>query len=171
MTPPPGPEPHDLRPLPGAALDELDRRIVGIVSDHGRLSNADLAARLGIAPSTSHARLRSLIERGVIAGFSAVVDQALLGRGLQAMIHVTLRPGARQESITAFADDVRRLPQVLQLFFVGGVDDFLVHVAVNGSTELREFVVRHLSGQASVASTRTSIIFEYHRNTVAASFR
>jgi DNA-binding Lrp family transcriptional regulator len=155
----------------GIELDDLDRRIIGILAEHGRVSNADLAIRLGVAPSTAHARTRSLVDRGVIAGFSAVVDQALLGRGLQAMIHVTLRPGARQESITAFADDVRRLPQVLQLFFVGGVDDFLVHVAVEGSSELREFVVRHLSGQASVASTRTSIIFEYRRNTVSASYR
>lgn len=154
-----------------SALDDVDRRIIAILTANARVSNADLAAELGVAPSTAHARTRNLIERGVIAGFTAVVDQSLLDRGLQAMIHVTLRPGARQESITAFADDVRRLPQVLQLFFVGGVDDFLVHVAVDGSSALREFVVRHLSGQASVASTRTSIIFEYHNNTVSASYR
>jgi DNA-binding Lrp family transcriptional regulator len=60
---------------------------------------------------------------------------------------------------------------VLQVWFVGGTDDFLVHIAVDGSSEVREFVVEHLSAQQSVASTRTSIVFEYHRNTVAAPFR
>jgi DNA-binding Lrp family transcriptional regulator len=60
---------------------------------------------------------------------------------------------------------------VLQLFFLGGVDDFMVHVAVADSSGLRQFVVEHLSAQTSVASTRTSIIFDYHRNAVAASFR
>jgi DNA-binding Lrp family transcriptional regulator len=126
---------------------------------------------VGMAPSTVHQRLRSLVDRGVITGFHASVDQRSLGLGLQAMIGVTLRPGARQENIEAFADRVRALPQVVQLFFLGGVDDFMVHVAVADSSGLRQFVVDHLSAQPSVASTRTSIIFDYHRNTVAASYR
>ena len=53
----------------------------------------------------------------------------------------------------------------------GGVDDFMVHVAVADSSGLRQFVVDHLSAQPSVASTRTSVIFDYHRNALAASFR
>lgn len=153
-----------------AVLDSIDARIVEILERDGRVSNADLAAKLGVAPSTTHARMRSLVERGVIAGFHASVDHQRLGRGLQAMIGVTLRPGARSSSITAFADEVRGLPQVLQLFFVGGADDFLVHIAVEDSSGVRRFVVDHLSAQQSVASTRTSIIFEYHRNAVGAPF-
>tara|TARA_B100001123_G_C14793229_1_gene821306 strand:- start:318 stop:665 length:348 start_codon:yes stop_codon:yes gene_type:complete len=115
--------------------------------------------------------MRSLVDRGIITGFHASVDHQRLGRGLQAMIGVALRPGARHDSIVAFADEVRKLPQVVQLFFVGGVDDFMVHIAVADASEVREFVVEHLSAQQSVATTRTSIVFEYHRNAVAASFR
>lgn len=151
-------------------LDDIDHRIIEILSAEGRLTNAALAERLRVAPSTAHARLRSLIARGVLTGFHASVDQAALGRGLQAIVGVTLRPGARAESITAFAEHVRRLPEVIQVFFVGGADDFLVHIAVTGSSEIRRFVVDHLSAQLSVASTRTSIIFDYHRNGVAAEF-
>ncbi|WOF23138.1 Lrp/AsnC family transcriptional regulator [Microbacterium betulae] len=166
-----------IRPRPPAKdlrrpeLDELDERIVGILADDGRITNADLAATLDVAPSTAHARMRSLVDRGVITGFHASVDQELLGRGLQAIVGVTLRPGARHDSIVAFADEVRRLPQVLQLFFIGGSDDFLVHIAVEGASDVRQFVVEHLSAQRYVATTRTSIIFEYHRNAVAAPFR
>jgi DNA-binding Lrp family transcriptional regulator len=154
-----------------AALDTTDRAILEVLARTGRISNAQLADEVGMAPSTVHQRLRSLVDRGVITGFHASIDQRSLGLGLQAMIGVTLRPGARQESIEAFADRVRALPQVLQLFFLGGVDDFMVHVAVADSSGLRQFVVEHLSAQTSVASTRTSIIFDYHRNAVAASFR
>lgn len=163
-----GSGPKNVRP---AQLDAVDAQIVRALAADGRMTNADLASALGVAPSTAHVRVRSLIERGVITGFHASIDQRALGRGLQAIIGVTLRPGARQSSITAFADEVRRLPQVLQAWFVGGTDDFLVHIAVDGSSEVREFVVEHLSAQQSVASTRTSIVFEYHRNTVAAPFR
>lgn len=152
-------------------IDRIDERIIAILSSDGRTTNADLAAALDLAPSTAHARTRSLVERGIITGFHASVDYERLGRGLQAMIGVALRPGARHDSIVVFADEVRKLPQVLQLFFVGGVDDFIVHIAVANASDVREFVVNHLSAQQSVATTRTSIVFEFHRNAVAASFR
>ncbi|WP_226531427.1 Lrp/AsnC family transcriptional regulator [Microbacterium paraoxydans] len=152
------------------ALDAIDARIVQLLTADGRMTNAELAARLGVAPSTAHARLRALIDRGVITGFHASVDERKLGAGLQAIIGVTLRPSGRRESIVEFADRVRVLPSVIQVFFLGGDDDFLLHIAVSDSSEMREFVLEHLSAQSSVASTRTSIVFDYHRNSVAASF-
>jgi len=152
-------------------LDDLDLRILEIVRSDGRISNSALAEAAGVAASTAHVRLRSLVDRGVITGFLASIDQSLLGLPLQAIIGVTLRPGARQESITRFSEEVRKLPQVLQVFFLGGSDDFIVHIAVRDSSAIREFVVEHLSAQPSVASTRTSIVFDYHRNGVAGSFQ
>ena len=155
---------------PAVDLDEVDRSIVDALAADARLTNAELAARIGVAPSTAHARTRALVERGVLTGFHASVDQRVVGAGLQAMVHVTLRPGSRHESITEFAHEVRGLPQVIQMFFLGGSDDFLIHIAVADSSEVRAFVVEHLSAQRSVANTRTSIIFDYHRNRVAAPF-
>ncbi len=160
--------PNSLR---APALDAVDQRIVRLLSADGRMTNAELAGHLGVAPSTAHTRLRALIDRGVITGFHASVDERKLGAGLQAVIGVTLRPSGRRESIVEFADRVRVLPQVIQVFFLGGDDDFLLHIAVADSSEMREFVLEHLSAQSSVASTRTSIVFDYHRNSVAASFR
>ena len=160
-------EPNTLR---APALDPIDQRIVAALGRDGRMTNAELATTLGGAPSTAHARLKSLIERGVITGFHASVDERMLGAGLQAIIGVTLRPSGRRESIVEFAERVRALPQVIQVFFLGGDDDFLLHIAVADSSEMREFVLEHLSAQSSVASTRTSIVFDYHRNSVAASF-
>lgn len=151
-------------------LDPVDERIVALLSADGRMTNAALADAIGLAPSTVHSRVRALVDRGVITGFHAALDQGALGRGLQAVIGVTLRPGARQESIRAFTQEVRRIPEVIQVFFLGGADDFLVHIAVEDSSAVRRFVVDHLSARHSVASTRTSLIFEYHRNAVAADF-
>ncbi|MFT4259626.1 Lrp/AsnC family transcriptional regulator [Microbacterium sp.] len=162
------PAPKTLR---APALDPIDARIVSLLAADGRMTNAELASRLGVAPSTAHARLRALVDRHVITGFHASVDERMLGAGLQAIIGVTLRPSGRRESIVEFAERVRVLPQVIQVFFLGGDDDFLLHIAVADSSQMREFVLEHLSAQASVASTRTSIVFDYHRNSVAASFR
>jgi DNA-binding Lrp family transcriptional regulator len=161
---------REAKDLPASPLDEIDAALVRELARDGRATNAQLAAAASVAPSTAHVRVRALFERGVVSGVHAAVNEAAIGNGLQAMIGVTLRPGSRQESISEFADHIRRHPHVVQLFFVGGVDDFLIHIAVPGSTELRAFVVEHLSAQHSVASTRTSVIFDYHRNGVAASF-
>lgn len=149
---------------------DLDERILDLLRDDGRMSNSALAQALGIAQSTAHARVRALMNRGIITGFTTSVDQERLGLALQAIIGVTLRPGARRESIERFSEEIRGLEQVLQLFFVGSADDFIIHVAVRDTAALRQFVVENLSGHASVASTRTSIVFEYHRNATAGSF-
>lgn len=154
----------------GTDLDAIDRRLVALLAEDARLSNAALAQALGVAPSTAHSRLRSLVQRGVLTGFHAAVDMQRQGSGLQAIVGVTLRPGARAESIREFTDAVRRLPEVIQVFFLGGTDDFLVHIAADDSSAVRRFVVEQLSARPSVASTRTSLIFEYHRNSVAADF-
>ena len=151
-------------------MDEIDRRIVAAVTANGRMSNSELAASLGIAPSTAHGRLRALMDRGLISGFTASVNQAKLGFALQALIGVTLRPGERQSSIIEFSDHARGFDEVMQVFFLGGADDFMVHVAVADSSALRRFVVEQLSGYPRVASTRTNIIFDYHRNAVVESF-
>ena len=150
--------------------DNTDARILELLRVDGRMPNRALAEALGIAQSTAHARVKSLVDRGVITGFTTIVDQERLGLSLQAIIGVTLRPGARRESIERFSDEIRGLEQVLQLFFVGSADDFIIHVAVRDTAALRSFVVENLSGHASVASTRTSIVFEYHRNATAGSF-
>ncbi len=156
--------------MPDDDLHPLDVRIIELLSADARMTNAALADALGVAASTAHARVRALLDRGLLTGFHAAVDQARLGRGLQAIVGVTLRPGQRHESIRAFAQEIRRHPDVIQLFFLGGADDFLVHIAVDDSSAVRRFVVDQLSARHSVASTRTSIIFEYHRNALAADF-
>ncbi|MBH0054970.1 Lrp/AsnC family transcriptional regulator [Salinibacterium sp. SWN139] len=151
-------------------LDPIDTKILTLLSRDARMSNAAIASTVGIAASTAHTRIKSLFDRGLITGYHAALNQEKLGRGLQAIIGVSLRPGARQESIQAFTEEIRRLPEVIQLFFVGGGDDFLVHIAVANSSKVRLFVVDHLSARHSVASTNTSMIFEYHRNAVATDF-
>lgn len=146
-----------------AELDNIDLDILRILSSEGRISNAELAERVGVSPSTSLTRTRSLVDRGVITGFHASVNPAALGLSLEALISVSLRAGARS-NLSDFMRQMRELPQVVQVFFLGGNEDFIVHVAVQDSSEVREFVLDQLSNNASVASTRTNLIFAHtHR--------
>ncbi len=127
-----------------------------------RTPNNALAASVGIAPSTCLGRVRALRSGGAIRGFHADIDPAVLGRPLQAMIAVRLQAGARSRMM-AFTGRIRKLPEVLDMYFLAGADDFLLHVAAADSAALRDFVVDQLSAYPEVALTETNLIFEHVR--------
>jgi DNA-binding Lrp family transcriptional regulator len=147
-------------------LDELDARIVAVLRREGRLPNNALAEKVGVAASTCLIRTRSLVERGVIAGFHAEVDPAWIGRPIQAMIAVRLRGDARG-AINEFSDRLAGMAEVLNVYFLAGADDFHVHVAAKDPDDLRMFVVDHLSSAPEVALTETNLIFEHKRGRLA----
>ena len=150
-----------------AELDEIDHELLRLLTQNSRMTNADLAAAVGIAQSTCITRVRSLVSRGVISGFTANVDPASVGLSSQVLISVTLRAGARSH-LADFMKEMRNLPEVIQVFFLGGSEDFIVHLAVRDNDHVREFVLENLSSNATVASTRTNMVFEhFHKGPVA----
>lgn len=150
------PPPKDVR----SRVDEVDRTLLRLLATDGRMSNKELAERAGIAASTCLTRIRSLRERGVIRGFHADVDPRALGHDLQTMIAVRLHPHARGH-LSDFAQSMRRRPEVLDVYFVAGAYDYLLHVATEDTDAVRWFVAEHLNRNRDVAHTETSLIFEH----------
>jgi DNA-binding Lrp family transcriptional regulator len=149
----------DLRPVD---VDSVDRRILGLLHADARMTNSALAEELDIAPSTCHGRVRRLVEAGVIRGFYTDIDPGAVGLPLQAMISVSLQSNARGK-IRDFIAQIRRRPQVMDVYFLAGADDFILHVAARDTEDLRSFVVENLNADADVAGTQTSLIFEHLR--------
>ena len=149
----------DVRP---ADLDAVDRRILSLLHGDARITNNALAEAVGIAPSTCHGRVRRLVDIGVIRGFYTDVDPVAVGLPLQAMISVTLQSNARGK-IRSFIQQIRRRRQVMDVYFLAGADDFILHVAARDTEDLRSFVVENLNADADVAGTQTSLIFEHLR--------
>ena len=148
-------------------LDEIDYELLRLLSSNARMTNTDLAEAAGIAPSTCITRVRTLVSRGVISGFNANINPAAIGLSSQVLISVTLRAGARSH-LANFMNEMRSLPEVIQVFFLGGAEDFIVHLAVRDNDHVREFVLENLSSNATVASTRTNMVFEhFHKGPVA----
>ena len=119
-----GVSPKDLQP---ANLDDVDRRILSLLHADARITNSALADELDIAASTCHGRVRRLLDAGVIRGFYADIDPVAVGLPLQAMISVSLQAGARGK-IRDFIQQIRRRPQVMDVYFLAGADDFILHV-------------------------------------------
>jgi DNA-binding Lrp family transcriptional regulator len=143
-------------------IDDTDRRILTALHSDARISNSALADVVGIAASTCHGRVRRLQDLGVIRGFYADIDPAAIGLSLQAMISVSLQANARGK-IDSFIQNIRRRPQVMDVYFLAGADDFILHVAARDTDDLRSFVVQNLNADADVAGTQTSLIFEHLR--------
>ena len=142
-----------------SSLDAVDRRIVGELMADGRLTNAALAARVGVAESTCIHRVRALRQAGVITGFRADVDLGALGYPLQAVVKVRLGSHNR-EHVASFHAILADVPGALRILHVAGEDDYLVHVAVGSSEELRDLVLEHINIHPMVRHTETQLVFE-----------
>lgn len=146
-------------------LDATDRHIVRLLSQDGRMPNNAIAEAVGIAPSTCLGRIRSLQDRGIIRGFRADIDPAAIGLGVQVLIAVRLRASTRSH-VGSFAREIAGLPGVMNVYFLGGADDFMLHVAASDTDGVRDFVAEHLSRRDDVANTVTHLIFEHVQTAV-----
>lgn len=143
-------------------LDRIDRAIVEALQNDARISNKDLADRVGLAPSSCLERVRALRARGVLLGFHAAVDPDALGRGLEAIVAVRIRPHSRQY-VEAFRNAARAMPEVIELFHVTGADDFLLHVGVPDTDGLRDFVLDRLTVRPEVGHVESRVVYGHER--------
>ncbi|MBV9381709.1 MAG: Lrp/AsnC family transcriptional regulator [Streptosporangiaceae bacterium] len=143
-----------------ADLDKLDTAILRELQRDARRTNRDIAAAVGVSPTTALDRTRSLRRRGVIRGALLDVDLAAIGRPVQALIAVRIRPPSRR-AIEAFRNWVSQLPDTIGVFVVSGTEDFLIHVAVPGNNSLYAFVIDKLTQRPEIADVRTSVVYEH----------
>jgi DNA-binding Lrp family transcriptional regulator len=143
-------------------MDELDRRILTAWATDARRSLRDIAAEVGVSATTVHDRARALQRSGLIRGSYLDLDLVQLGRGVQALIAVRIRPPSRN-NIEAFRDWVGNLPETVGVFVTSGRSDFILHVAVPDNEALYSFVIDRLTSRAEIADVETSIIYEHMR--------
>ncbi|MCW4465989.1 Lrp/AsnC family transcriptional regulator [Glutamicibacter sp. MNS18] len=143
-------------------VDDTDLAILTELHHDARLANNVLAQRVGLAPSTCLGRVKALRTRGIIEGFEARINEKLLGVTVNAMISVIVAAQARDRMLPA-ARALAELPQVRDVFVLGGTPDLLIRVATSSIDELRTFVASHLGSNRAFSSTQTNIIFEHLR--------
>lgn len=143
-------------------LDRIDFAIVAALQNDARLSNKELAARAGLAPSSCLERVRALTRAGVLRGHHAEVAPQALGIGLQALVAVRLNRHAKQTFKSLYAH-LLSLPEVLAVFHVSGENDLQVHVAVRDIGHLRDLIVERFAGRPEVGHCETSVLFDVYR--------
>ncbi len=150
-------------------LDRIDYEILALLRNNARISNKEIARRVGLAASTCLVRIRVLQTSGVISGFHAEIDPASLGVGIQAMIAVRLIRHYKPD-VDAFRSHALSLPEVVHLYHVAGQIDFLVHVLARDSNHLRDLAMTAFTSRKEVSHIETELIFEHVRSAEVPSF-
>lgn len=144
-------------------LDRIDFEIIRQLRNNARLSNKELAAIVGLAPSSCLVRVRGLQREGVLKGYHADVDTKSLGVGLQAMVSIRLQRHSRDD-VESFRLHVLALPEVRELYHLAGANDFLVQVWVRDPEHLRELIMSSFTAREEVDHIETGLIFEHSQS-------
>ena len=136
-------------------MDEKDLQILSILQQDGRTSNAEIARRLGMAPSAVLERIRKLEQRGTIRGYHARLDPDALGAALLAYVFVQVDDRQEEE---ATGVRLARLPQVQEVHHIAGEDCYLVKLRCASTSELGRLLQQDLGEFGSIRRTRTTIV-------------
>jgi DNA-binding Lrp family transcriptional regulator len=147
-----------------AADHGVDRRsfeLLRTLANDARSSNKQLAAAAGLAPSTTHERLKQLRKSGVYAGAHADVDLKKLGFTVEALMHIGLAK-QRRRAVALFLEKLQSLVEVRQFFVVTGRFDLIVHIAIRDTDHLKNFEY-DLTTSPIIERIETAVIFETSR--------
>lgn len=145
--------------MANAELDAIDRRILDVLQSEGRISNLELAERVGLSPTPCGRRVKRLEDSGVIVGYSARIDPVALGLGVSVIVTVRL---ARQSpgDIAEFLAVVRRQPEIAECLLVAGNLDYVLRLRLRDVEALRDFILNKIKSISCVAETSTMLILE-----------
>ena len=140
-------------------LDRIDRNILKLLQQSGRLSNVDLAEQVGLSPTPCLERVRRLERDGYIRGYVAVADASMLNADTVAFIQVSLT-NTSTENLRSFNQDMRQLAEVESCHMVAGGFDYLLKVRCQDMRHYQRFLGEKLAAIPLVAQSHTYVVIE-----------
>ncbi|OQP87733.1 ArsR family transcriptional regulator [Rhizobium rhizosphaerae] len=148
-----------------AELDAIDLKILRELQEDGRITNVDLAERVGISAPPCLRRVRKLEEAGIIRGYRALLNGPALGYDLVAFCMVGLKHQAEAD-LKAFAARTRDWPMVRDAWMVSGDSDYLLHCVAENLAAFQDFVLERLTATDNVDTVRTMLTIRKVKETV-----
>ena len=147
-------------------LDAIDRRILFLLQQNGRMTNAALAEDVGLTATPMLQRIKKLEQRGVITKYVALVEPASLGRGAMAFVHVKLA-AHKLATHEIFLATVLEMPEVLECHHIAGEDDFLLKVVVRDIREYEYFLLHRITRIPDIDRVKTTFVLSTSKNETA----
>ena len=143
--------------MPAADLDKVDRQILDLLRRDGRMAHAAIAKEVGLSGPAIHERVRKLEQRGVISGYTAILDPELMDRSHAAFALVTLRDGNEYAEDQEIVRSICAEPDVLEFHRVAGQDCYLIKIRTATNKDL-ERLLRRIRSIDGVARSKTTIV-------------
>lgn len=140
-------------------LDRIDAGILRLLQNDARLSNKQIAATVGLAPSSVHDRIKRLWAAGVLTGLHAEVAPQAMGVGLEALLMIELAKHER-DTVDRFMEDIVEIPEVRSAHLITGRYDLVVHVVARDTRHLKDLALDRFTNRPGVTRIETSIIYE-----------
>ncbi len=139
-------------------IDRYDRHILRVLQEEGRISNQDLADRIGLSPSPCLRRVRALEDAGLISGYRALVDAKALGLSLMALVHISMDQHT-PERFAHFENAIREIPEVIEcLLITGQAADYQLKVVVRDMDSYQDLLLNRITGISGVTGVHSSFI-------------
>jgi len=136
-------------------LDVIDRRILTVLQNDGRIANADLADKVGLSPSACLRRMRALEDAGIIAQYVALLDQTKLGRRMDVFVEISL-VGQSNEVLEAFERAVARSKEIMECYLMAGDADYILRVAAEDPIDFERIHREELARLPGVVRMKSS---------------
>lgn len=146
-----------------AALDSIDLKLLAELQSEGRITNVDLASRVGLTAPPCLRRVRALEKAGVIRGYHASLDPARLGFSITVFAMVSLKSQA-EEDLRAFEEHIKGLPEVRECHMLNGEIDFILKIVSRDLQSFQDFLTSKLTPAPNVASVKTSLTIRTAKN-------
>ncbi|MCB1591439.1 MAG: Lrp/AsnC family transcriptional regulator [Alphaproteobacteria bacterium] len=146
-----------------AKLDKIDCKILSEMQENGRITNVELARKVGISAPPCLRRVRALEEAGYIKGYHAVLDSGMLGFGVTVFAMVRLTSQAEQD-LVRFEQHISSLPMVRECHMLAGEVDFLLKIVSEDWESYQEFLKKELTGAPNVTSVKSSLCIRESKN-------
>lgn len=144
-------------------VDKYDKNILQLLQKDARISNAELARRVGLSPPATFARIRRLEENGLIKQYETILDRQKAGYDMLCFVSVSLQLHEIHK-VTGFYETIRDMPEVLECHHVTGNYDYLLKVVAKNTDDLENFLVNRLTPIPGVARIHTSLVLRETKN-------
>ena len=149
--------------MAGPNIDDIDLQILGELQQDGRMTNVELARKVGLTAPPCLRRVRAREEAGAITSYHAVVDPGMLGYTITVFAMVSLKSQAEAD-LKAFQDHVAQLPEVRECHMLNGEIDFILKVVARDLQSFQQFLTSKLTPAPNVVSVKTSLTIRTSKN-------
>jgi Lrp/AsnC family transcriptional regulator, leucine-responsive regulatory protein len=141
--------------MPDMQIDEIDRRILSVLQEDGRITNQDLADRVGLSPSPCLRRVRHLESAGIVSHYVALLDPAAVGLGVTAFVRIRL--GAQDDAqLERFETAITQFSEVMECYLMTGDSDYQLRLQVGSLQEFEDFLRQKLTKIPGVSQVTSS---------------